>query len=326
MPDWIKETEEAFGDIEPLECLRPMVWYFRLVRSTIRHLAGDERFEGSDCLARLNFDQVREIRRFINTDLHNYSIEFYLQRKRWARLVREPSNRGQQLAARAQTPDVASSWPRNPSQDPRQMKRGFRWIADGDDEGLYTYEHFLAETHTFFVAIHAHLVSINRALGDLHYFATELPFPEFTPVGKSEILHLTSELDRVMTGLLAATHLQSHRHWQSDLVNYLISCRTDCQRFFETIPRYYQSHRLRLIIFPIDAPAPENDPESTRTSHGLPIPCLPLSAGVYMDFLSSYQNIVQHSMAVIHWALRLYSQWYFVPRRVLRVISPVLRV
>ena len=150
----------------------------------------------------------------------------------------------------------------------------------GDQQ--YTYEQFLGETLPFFVAIHAHLVSINRAMSDLHYYATELPFATFTDIGKSEIRHLSTELDRIMTGLLVATHLQPRNSWQSDLGSYLISCRADCQRLFDTIPRYYQRHRLRLIVFSIDPPD-----DLSRGPHAYPVACSPSSAGVYLDFLST---------------------------------------
>ncbi len=308
---WAAEKILAFGQIDCLECLSPMTWYYRRVRASIRHLCGDPGFAASGHLARMTFEQIRRIRRYIDTDLHNYSIEFYLQRKEWARSAALAPRSGKDQKRGGPHPSVCVE----------SMKEGagfFRVRTLG--EQAYTYEQFLGETLPFFIAIHVHLVSINRALSDLHYYVTELPFATFTDIGKSEIRHLTTELDRIMTGLLVATHLQPRSSWQSDLVSYLISCRADCQRLFQTIPRYYQSHRLRLIIFPID---PLN--EVSSGPHALPIACSPWSAGVYLDFLIAYQNIAQHVMAVLHWALRLYSLWYFVPRRVLRVISPVFR-
>jgi hypothetical protein len=50
---------------------------------------------------------------------------------------------------------------------------------------------------------------------------------------------------------------------------------------------------------------------------------VPWSAGAYLDFLDTYQNIVHHLMAVIVWSVRLYSLWYFVPRRYLQLIAPM---
>lgn len=307
---WRDESKYAFRDIESLDCLKRMIWYYRRVRATIRHLTDDPKYSEDGHLARLTFDQVRQLRRYINTDLHNYSIEFYLQHVTWAMDGGPPPRDGKEL---------------HPARDPSKMRRGFSRIANSSDPGKYNYEKFLADTLPFFSAQHAHLVSINRAMGDLHYYATELPFGAFTDVGKREIRHLSEALDQIMTGLMCAAHLQPRKDGESDLVSYLVSCRTDCQRFFESIPRYYQSHRLRLVIFPIDPLAEGNDPELAKAPHQYPIACLPWSAGVYLDFLNSYRMIAQHVMAVIHWSIRLYSLWYFVPRRVLRVISPVLR-
>lgn len=306
--EWDTELCKIVGLIKPLECLCPMTWYYRRIRASIGYLAGDEKYANKENLARMTYEQVRYLRRYINTDLHNYSVEFYLQRLSWSEM-----KNGEKFDQ-----EKFPHWSVAP--DKMKKRSGFRRIYTNNDQ-KYGYGDFLAETLPFFSAIHAHLVSINRALGNLHYYVTELPFATFTDVGRTEIIRLTSELDHLMMGLLVATHLQPRKEHQADLVSYLISCRADCQRLFETIPRYYQSHRIRLIVFPIDPPSPESPPGP----HPFPKTCLPGCSGVYLDFLNSYQNIAQHILAVIHWALRLFSLWYFVPRRVLRVISPVLR-
>jgi len=304
---------EIFGDeIDPLRCLEPMAWYYQVVNRSIGNLAGRARNEPDEHLARMSPEQVRDFRRYINTDLDNLSIEFYLQRAEWARECH---------AAKRQRRHIKDALD-NPSRHPCQMKGGFARIAvDGQQ---YGYEEFLGETLPIFVAIHNHLTSINRALGNLYYFATEVPFSSFTPTGKTEILHMTNELDRLMLGLLVATHLQRRHDWQTDLVSYLVSCRSDCYRFLETIPRYYQNHRMRLVVFPIDPVPKEVDPYAPKSKPSLlPLSCVPWSAGAYLDFLDTYQNIVHHLLAVIVWSLRLYSLWYFVPRRYLRLISPM---
>jgi hypothetical protein len=308
LPEMIYGSEEI--KMEPLQCLRPMVWYYLCIHGSIRHLAGDKDYESDDHFTKMSPEQVREFRRYINSDLENYGLEFYLQRAAWADKCKQAKG----------DPGHERKAKENPAKHPCQMKGGFRRIVEGEK---YTYEEFLGETLPISVAIHAHLVSINRALGDLYYYATELPFAAFTPVGKSEILHLTTELHRIIIGLFVATHLQPQAEWQRDLANYLITCRADCQRFFETIPRYYQTHRMRLVIFQI-----EPDTQDTHMSKPYPHPlaCLPWSAGVYLDFLAAYENIVRHAMAVIHWTIRLHSRWSFVPRRYLRLISPFLRV
>jgi hypothetical protein len=304
----------VFGKMDSLQCLRPMVWYYQCVNRSIGHLAGRKRHEDEGQLARMSPDQVRDFRRYINTDLDNLSIEFYLQRAQWARRCyrgrKHEQHREEAIA--------------NPSRHPCQMKGGFARIAKSGKELDYTYEQFLGETLPIFVAIHNHLASINRALGNLYYYATEVPFSSFTPTGKTEILHMTKELERLMMGLLVSTHLQRRHDWQTDVVSYLVSCRSDCYRFLETIPRYYQNHRMRLVVFPID-PVPEDaDPYRQKENpDALPLTCAPWSAGAYLDFLDTYQNIVHHLMAVIVWSIRLYSVWYFVPRRYLRLISPM---
>lgn len=304
------DFKKIFADIEELQCLREMVRYYQYINRSIRHLAGDKAYAPEHFLARMSVDQIRDVRRYINGDLEHLSIEFYLQRVSWAlKCHKRPPH--QREAAE------------NPSKHPCMMKGGFNQIVLSG-KVVYTYEEFLGETLPIFVAIHNHLASINRALGNLYYYVTEVPFSSFTPTGKTEILHLTKELERLMRGLLVATHLQRSYSWQTDLLNYLISCRSDCFRFLETFPRYYQNHRMRLVIFPIDPVSSENDPYGRRDQpfHALPLACVPWSAGTYLDFLDSYQAIVHHLMAVIAWSIRLYSLWYFVPRRFLRLIAP----
>lgn len=317
------DLTKVFGDMEPLQCLKPMVWYYQCVNRSIKHLAGDKNFCDVRYLSTMPPDQVLDFRRYINTDLDNLSIEFYLQRVEWAKKCRtailEDEKTHREVALEA------------PTRHPCLMKRGFRAIVDCRDDAYmdaYTYEQFLGESLPMFVAIHNHLASINRALGNLYYFVTEVPFSGFTPTGKTEILHITNELERLMLGLLVATHLQERHDWQGDLVNYLISCRSDCQRFFETIPRYYQNHRLRLVIFPIDPVPTLDNPyhHKDKVHHHLPLTCLPWSAGAYLDFLGTYEGIAHHLMAVFVWSVRMHSLWSFVPRRYLRLISPMLRL
>lgn len=304
------DLDEIFKDMDTLQCLRPMVWYYKSVNQSIRHLAGETKLADERHLARMSVDQVREFRRYINADLENLSIEFYLQRTQWAQKCRKGCAQ----------PDARE----NPSRHPCMMKGGFKRIVD---KKAYTYEQFLGDTLPIFVAIHNHLASINRALGNLYYYVTEVPFSSFTPTGKTEILHLTKELERLMQGLLVATHLQNAEDWQTDLLNYLVSCRSDCFRFLETFPRYYQNHRMRLVIFPIDPVSDIENPYQRESRgeelHVFPLTCVPWSAGTYLDFLDTYQNIVHHLMAVIVWSIRLYSIWYFVPRRYLRLIAPM---
>ncbi len=295
-----------YGQISRLQCSVPMVWYYQSVYASIKHLMGEIGFMDEESLARMSPERVREFRRYINADLENYGIEFYLQRVEWAHNCYETCKKESTPEARA-----------NPARHPCQMSRGFRRIVDG---GLYSYKNFLGETLPIFVAIHVHLNSINRALGTLYYYVTELPAAAFTPSGKSEIQHLTRELNRIMRGLLVATHLQPQVDWQRDLVNYLISCRADCQRFFETIPRYYQTHRMRLVI------SVDSHSDTINELNNLPLACLPWSAGVYLDFLISCESIVRHVMAVMHWAIRLYSLWYPIPKRYTDLVAPILRV
>jgi hypothetical protein len=329
--------ETIYGGIEPLECLRGMAYYYQAVYRTIRHLVGDPRHTdigGVDetgevagsrggrleplkedtpkgGLYRLSFDEVRSLRRFINTDLEHLGMEFYLQRVEWAlRCRRECTDSRKPTPAARRRPDL----------HPCLMTGGFHRISKTGEVGDYPYERFLGETQAIFSAIHAHLVSINRAFGDLYYHVAELPFSSFTPAGKSEIGHLSSELNRIMRGLIVATHLQPQKEWQQDVVSYLLTCRADCQRFFETIPHYYQMHRLRLVVYPLDR---VQDDEARGGPHDFPLACLPWSAGVYLDFLQAYQNIAHHTLAVLHWAIRLHARWNFVPRRVLQAIAPI---
>ncbi|HEU0301649.1 MAG TPA: hypothetical protein VFR37_19495 [Longimicrobium sp.] len=306
-----------FGGIEKLDCLRAMAHYYQTVYRTIRHLVGSSGHPGTPPLPgttedviRLSEEEVRLLRRFINSDLEHLGMEFYLQRVEWA--LRCSRERG--------TPEHEADARRTPATHPCRMQGRFGRIAQTGKALDYPYEDFLGETQAIFGAIHAHLVSINRAFGDLYYHVANLPFASFTPAGKNEIGHLSSELNRLMRGLMVATHLQPQREWQTDLVSYLLTCRADCQRFFETIPHYYQMHRLRLILYPIDGR--ESD-EGRQGPHDFPVPCLPWSAGVYLDFLQAYQNIAHHTLAVIHWSIRLYARWNFVPRRVLQAIAPV---
>ena len=180
---------------------------------------GEKGYLDEACLTRMSPERVREFRRYINADLENYGLEFYLQRVEWAHKCRENCTGDDRHAASM-----------SPAKHTCQMHRGFRRIVDSKD---YSYADFLGDTLPAFVALNVHLNSINRALGTLYYYVTELPAAAFTPLGKSEIQHLTRELNRIMRGLLVATHLQPQADWQRDLVNYLISCRADCQRFFE---------------------------------------------------------------------------------------------
>jgi hypothetical protein len=314
------KLEKIFGTLYPdrLECLESMIWYYQCINESIWHLTGRKGYEHKTRFARMSPEEVRDFRRYINTDLDNLSLEFYLQRAQWAlvcsRQKKEDTETHHELARE------------NPSRHPCQMKGGFKRIVDSGDNRSYTYEEFLGETLPIFVAVHSHLTSINRALGNLYYYITAVPFSSFTPTGKTEILHMTKELERLMLGLLVATHLQPKEVWQTDLINCLVSCRSDCYRFLETIPRYYQNHRMRLVVFPIE-PVPENiDPYHNRNKdryEPLPLSCVPWSAGAYLDFLDTYQTIVHHLRAVIVWSIRLYSLWYFVPRRYLRHIAPM---
>jgi hypothetical protein len=310
--------EDIMGEMYPnrLHCLEPMIWYYQCINQSIFHLAGREGYEDDTHFARMSPEEVRSFRRYINTDLDNLSQEFYLQRAQWA--LNCSANKGRQKHDENAL--------QNPALHPCRMKGGFRHIAANGDKSAYTYEEFLGETLPIFVAIHNHLTSINRALGNLYYYITEVPFSSFTPTGKTEILHMTKELERLMLGLLVATHLQRKAHWQTDLVNCLVSCRSDCYRFLETIPRYYQNHRMRLVVFPIDPVPARIDPYSDENSdrhEPLPLSCVPWAAGAYLDFLDTYQSIAHHLRAVIVWSIRLYSLWYFVPRRYLRHISPI---
>lgn len=326
---------KIFDGMDALQCLKPMVWYYQCVQRSIKYLAGDKDFANEQNLSTMPRDQVLDFRRYINTDLDNLSLEFYLQRVEWAKKCRREIARDKEAHKKKALTC--------PTRHPCLMKHGFNDIVYKKrdlhvdkrkafyPEDAYTYEQFLGETLPMFVAIHNHLASINRALGNLYYFVTEVPFSAFTPTGKTEILHMTNELERLMLGLLVATHLQERHEWQGDIVNYLISCRSDCQRFFDTIPRYYQNHRLRLVIFPIDPVADSDNPyvsgnEEGQFHHPFPLTCLPWSAGAYLDFISTYESIVHHLMAVFVWSVRLYSVWTFVPRRYLRLISPMLRL
>ena len=307
------DLDEMFKDMELLQCLRPMIWYYQCINRSIRHLAGDKNFEHEKYLTKMSVDQVRDFRRYINADLEHLSMEFYLQRVQWAL---ECNGEKKHLEEAVE----------NPSRHPCKMKGGFKEIVKQQKEDAYNYEQFIGDTLPIFVAIHNHLASINRALGNLYYYVTEVPFSTFTPTGKTEILHMTKELERLMNGLLVATHLQRRYDWQSDLLNYLVSCSTDCFRFLDTFPHYYQNHRMRLVIFPIDE-VPDNDnpyikDDKGEELHSFPLTCVPWSAGTYLDFLDTYQSIVHHLRAVIVWSIRLFSIWYFVPRRYLRLIAP----
>jgi hypothetical protein len=308
----LRKFNYIYEDIDPLPCLHSMVEYYQCIYKSINHLVGHRKFKGESNLSFMSFDQVRAFRRYINADLDNLSIEFYLQRAGWALECKNHRN------PETHRQDVL----RYPARHPCLMKAGFKKITKEGESG-YTYENFLGETLPIFIAIHNHLVSINRALGDLYYYVTEAPFSSFTPTGKSEIRNLTRQLNRIMRGLLIATHLQPQYLSQVDLVSYMVSCRADCQQFFEIIPRYYQTHRMRLVVFPVDQIYSDHDPYQTGQPHILPLTCLPWSAGVYLDFLAAYESIALHTMAVLVWAIRLYSLWFFVPQRYLRLIAPL---
>ena len=171
-----------------------------------------------------------EVRRYILTDLENYALEFYLQRREWAERCRLEL----QDPARADAHREEARL--EPARHPCQMRRGFRKLVEAG-HGDYGFDRFLGESLPMFTAIHSHLTSITKSLTELYYRSTELPLASFTDVGISEIRHLNTEMRRIMRGLLVATHLQPQEDWQQDLVSYLMSCRADCQRLFETIPR-----------------------------------------------------------------------------------------
>ena len=311
-----QDLKSIYGDIELLHCLQRMVWYYQTINTSIRHLAGEAKYQNERFFARMPPDQVRLFRRYINTDLHNLSLEFYLQRVQWASrckkgLLKNPLLHNEEATL-------------SPARHPCLMRGGFKRLVR--DRSAYSYAEFLGETLPIFIAVQNHLASINRALGNLYYYVTEAPFPGFTPSGKTEVLRLTNQMEGLMGGLLVATHLQPQKPWQNDLANFLISSRADCQRLLDTIPRYYQDHRMRLVIFTIDNIQDANNPAFTREPHLFPLACLPWSAGSYLDFLSAYQSIAQHVMAVVVWSLRLHSLWSFVPRRYLRLVAPTLRV
>lgn len=317
------DEQDLYGKIEPLQSVRQMVWYYHRMRQSMRHLVGDKRFADEAFLARVPRSHIDELRRYINADLENYALEFFLQRRDWALKCRDDWLKGPE-----QWKDHLVTARENPARHPCQMQRGFARIVDADSnnqspEQRYPYEQFLGESLSMVVAIHAHLASITKSLMDLHYSAAELPFASFSEAGANEIRHLTTELRRIMRGLLVATHLQNQANWQADLVSYLLTCRADCQRLFETIPRYYQTHRFRLVLYPISPPADHVDPYTRGEAHAYPITCLPWSAGLYQDFLIGYQAIAYHVMAISHWSIRMYALWYFVPRRLLRAISPM---
>ena len=290
------EEKVYYGNIEPLDCLYKMVKYYQMVYQTIMFILKPDNRKFRPKMYRLSTVQVREFRRYINSDLEHLSLEFYLDR---AGKALDPSHR---------------------SNSRMKPESGFSLIKKHNSTAHYTYLDFMADSSHIFSAIHSHLVSINRALGDLYYNVTELPLSSFTPIGKSEIIHLTSELNRIMRGLLVATHQSPQVRWQNDIANYLMSVRSDCERFFHSIPQYYASHRARLIVFPL---LPE---EMTEHEHNQPyehpISCLPLTAGVYVDFLHIYQNIASHVLAVLNWSIRLRSKFYFVPRRYIQSIAP----
>ncbi len=313
-----EEHRELYRQIEPLESLRQMVWYYHRIRQSVRHLSKDKDYIQESHLARIPPEQMLEVRRYIFAGLENYALEFYLQRCQWAKRCRK------ELGPKSNCREAHLREARlNPARHPCLMRRGFKDLVYLPD-AKYSFHEFLGESLPMFTAIHAHLGSITKLLTELYYRSTELPLASFTDVGVSEIRHLTSELRRIMRGLLVATHLQRQEPWQTDLVSYLMSCRADCQRLFETIPRYYQTHRLRLVIFPVEGLVPDQSaPDLCKDAHYYPIACLPWSAGIYREFLGGYESIAHHVMATIHWSVRLHSLWYFVPRRTLRAISPM---
>lgn len=313
MVDQYRDLKGVYGNIEKVPCLESMVTYYQSIYKSIGHVVGHKLFSAPHHLSYMSVAQVRDLRRYINADLDNLSIEFYLQRVRWAlKCQQQISKVGQEGHRRSAA--------KNPTRHPCLMTQGFRRITE-KGVSAYTYENFLGDTLPLFVAIHSHLVSINRALGHLYYYVTGAPFLSFSPTGKREILNLTSQLNRIMQGLLIATHLQPQSPAQTDLVSFLVSCRADCQHFFDTIPRYYQTHRMRLVVFPIAAP--QVDPYQSGEPLIFPVTCLPWSSGLYLDFLATYRSVALHVIAVLAWAVRLYSKWYFVPRRYLQLIAPM---
>lgn len=312
-PDMLTQ-ETVLGQIEALGCLEAMAWYYRVIYSAIRHCVGDEKYNAYWFFSTFSAEEIQELRRQIDADLENLGIEFYLRRMGWALECRKAMLNKEEKENHLQKARL------NPARHPCQMKKGhgFRRVVEG---GEYSFEDFLAETLPAFITIHAHLVAINRLLGDLYSFVAELPLASFTPPGKSEIREMTSELNRIMRGLLVATHLQPQADWQRDLVSFLASSRSDCLRFFETVPQYFLSHRRRLVVFPLEL-SPEDDAES-GIFRSLPLTCLPWSSGVYQDFLTTYESLARHTLSVFNWSLRLYSRWYFVPKRYLQLISAI---
>jgi hypothetical protein len=77
--------ELIYGEIEPLQCLHNMALYYQCILGSIKHLVGVKESEDPTAkLWRMSFEQVRDLRRYINSDLEHFGLEFYLQRVEWA--------------------------------------------------------------------------------------------------------------------------------------------------------------------------------------------------------------------------------------------------
>src|SRR5215207_3987701 len=81
-------VSEVYDQIEYLPCLRSMVVYYQRIYKSINHLVGNEAFAEGEYFYNMSSEDVRRFRRYINSDLNNLSIEFYLQRAQWASTCR----------------------------------------------------------------------------------------------------------------------------------------------------------------------------------------------------------------------------------------------
>ncbi|MCR9096060.1 MAG: hypothetical protein NXI30_17690 [bacterium] len=267
---------------------------------------------------RMERGQIDRVCRYINTDLLNYALEFYLQRKRWAL---DANGNARDLSGEARRRFQENAFAANPFPELLSMKSGcgFRRILDTKNPDAYSFNEFLGDSHTHFAAIHGHLVAVNETFARIHKVSLELPLGSFSDAARAEVLHLTSEMDRVMEGMMVAIHLQPRVHRESDLVSYIVTSRSDAQRLIDTLPRYYQDHRLRLVI--------EGSSASREGDQGFfPTPCLPDYAGAYMELLTGFELVASHALAILSWSIRMMALWYQVPSRVLQSVSPAQRV
>ena len=311
--------KQILGRIQPIQCLMSMVWYYQVVyRAIVYFSSSEDELEQDDgsMFTRFSRDEINEINSYITSDLEHYSLEFYLVYKEKAFRCREKMNSQDETDREKHLKDAIC----NPAAHPCQMIQGFRDIVDDEKEGAYEFDLFLGQAGSLFTGIHAHLVSINRVLSDLYYFTTELPFSSFTPPGKNEIRRLTSGLNGIMRGLLVATHLQPQALWQSDIINYLITCRADCLRLIKMIDSYYHNHKIRLNVDYYESKVDQSILTEADKWTTLRI-CQPMTAGVYLDFLTSFKTIAQHTLAIYHWAIRLFSVFFKVPDSYERFIS-----